>query len=100
MKPLQNSQQVRQGPPEPVYGPSGDHIDLFGVDGLQQRFQSWTLVPALGTTDASVLIDFPDFPLGPIAHRAQLAQLIFGVLLGRADSQIDADALFHGGLPF
>ena len=54
------------------------------------------MIPALGAADAGVLVDFPDFPARPIRHRTQFAQLVVGVLFGRADPKIDGDALFYG----
>jgi hypothetical protein len=64
MKPLQNSQQVRQGPPEPVHGPSGDHIDLLGVDGLHHSqpepmiFQDYLSIGSRAAAPRSAYVRF------------------------------------------
>jgi hypothetical protein len=56
---------------------STDHIGFPGIHCLHHRFQTGTLVPTLGATDAGVFVDLPNLPSRPIRHRAQLAELVF-----------------------
>jgi hypothetical protein len=82
---LQDAEQVRERSTKPIHRPGSDHIEFLGVHRLHHRYQTRTLVPTLGTTDAGILVNLPNLPPRPIRHRALLAQLIFGVLFRCAD---------------
>ena len=55
-------------------------------------------IPALGAADPSVLVNFDDLPARAISYRFQLSALIFGVLLRRADANVECNPL-HDDLP-
>jgi hypothetical protein len=55
------------------------------------------LIPALGG-DPSILVNFDDLPARAISYRLQFSPLIFGVLLRRADTNVECNAL-HDDLP-
>ncbi|KRR03324.1 hypothetical protein CP49_09815 [Bradyrhizobium valentinum] len=79
LKLLQDAEQVGQRSTEPIHRPCGDHIELLGIHRLHRP--SGTFVPALGTADASVLVDFLNLPARPFRNRDQFAALIVGVCL-------------------
>ena len=56
------------------------------------------LIPALGAADPSILVNFDDLPARAISYRFQFSALIFGVLLGRADTNVECNPL-HDDLP-
>ena len=93
MQRLQDAEQT----PQPIDGPRRDHVELFAVDGLQQRIEAGPLVAALGAADAGILIDLDDLPARSGRDRFQLAALVAGLLFRGADPQIDSYAL-DGGL--
>jgi hypothetical protein len=80
VKALQDSEQVRQRSAQPINRPGRDHIELAGVDGLQHGVEPWALVPALGATNAGVLVDLGDLPTGSSSDRLQFTALVVGVL--------------------
>ena len=81
METLQDTQQIREGTAEPIDGPCGDHIELLGVNRLQQGVKPRPLVTTLGATDTGILIDPDDLPVRSNRDRFQFTTLVFRVLL-------------------
>jgi hypothetical protein len=84
---------------EPVHGPGGDHVKLFRVHRLHHGIEPRSLVPALGATNAGVLVDLDELPAGSLSNGLQLATLIVGRLFVSGDSEIDGYALHGDPLP-
>jgi hypothetical protein len=68
---------------------STDHVELFRVHRFHHGVQPGSLLPALGAADPSILENFHDLPAGAISYRFQFPPLIFGVLFGRADANVE-----------
>ena len=68
---------------------STDHVELFRVHRFHHGVQPGSLLPALGAADPSILVNFHDLPAGAISYRFQFPALIFGVLFGRADANVE-----------
>jgi hypothetical protein len=77
---------------------STDHVELFRVHRLHHSVKRRTLNPALGAADPSLLVNFDDLPARAISYGFQFSALIFSVLLGRADANVECNAL-HDDLP-
>jgi hypothetical protein len=77
---------------------STDHVELFRVHRFHHGVKPRALIPALCATDARVLVNFDDLPPRAISYRFQFSALIFGVLLRRADTNVECNAL-HDDLP-
>jgi hypothetical protein len=90
---LQDAQKIGERPAKAINRPRGDHVELSGVDGLQHRIKARTLVAALRTADASVLEHAHHVPSRALGYGLQLAALVVGVLLRRADPEIDCNPL-------
>jgi hypothetical protein len=84
----QKGYQVLQGPAEPIDRPGHDHVELALGRVSAQRIELWTLVPAFGTADAVILVNFGD--LVPLAGRdlAKFALLVRGGLIDSRNPQI------------
>jgi hypothetical protein len=98
MEALEYAKQVGERSTEPVHGPCRDHVELFRVHRLHHGIERRTLIPALGVADSSILVNFDDLSARTISYRFQFSALIFGVLLRRADANVECDAL-HDDLP-
>src|SRR4029077_7587257 len=70
----------------------------FRVHRFHHGIKPGTLIPALSAADPSILVDFDDLPDRAVSHRFQFSALIFGVLLRRADANVECNAL-HDDLP-
>jgi hypothetical protein len=74
---LQDAEQVREGSTKPIHRTGSDHIEFPGVHRLHHRFQTGTLVPTLGTTDAGILVNFTNLPPRPIRQESLLISWVF-----------------------
>src|SRR5262249_32719913 len=87
--------QILQAAAEPVDGPGGNHVDLPCGGILQQLIECWSLVPALGTTDAGILVELNNLPSRASGDRLQFTALVLCRLTISRDAKIDADPLCH-----
>jgi hypothetical protein len=58
---------------------STDHVELFRVHRFHHGVKPRALIPALGATDARVLVNFDDLPARAISYRFQFSALIFSL---------------------
>jgi hypothetical protein len=76
MEGLQDAQQIGQGASQAIDRPTGYHVELLGVDGLEEGVEARPLIPAFGSRYAGVLIDLDDLPAGTLGNDAKLTALV------------------------
>ena len=84
----QEGHQIGQGASQTIDGEGGDHIDLSTMDGLHKGIEAWTLVPALGATDAGVREDLDDGPARSFGDLMEDSMLVLGRLRILADAEV------------
>src|SRR5215831_11824546 len=64
--------------------------------GIEHGVEPWPLVPALGTADASILVDLDDLPDAALCDRPKLADPVLDGLRISRDPHVERGSLWFG----
>ena len=87
--------QVGQTSPDPTNRKTGDLIEIFAGDSLEQVVEAGPFVAALGTGDAFIDEGGDHLPILPLGDGQQITKLVFDglVFVSRAHTTVDRHAL-------